>query len=262
MAYKLLLDGAPVRSWCKDMTKPTKASLIREALADDIVHGRLVPGTSLDETSIAARFGVSRTPLREAFRQLEAIGLVKARAHRGLVVAALSDHQLDEMFAVMGELEALCARWSAIAMTAGERRQLLALQDESERLVSAGRREAYVEFNERFHDTIYRGAHNSFLAELALSVRRRCAPFRRAQFETLGRLAKSHDEHGAVVNAIQRGDADEAAREMRAHIIVVRTAVDAVAGEAARRTEPRPRHDKAEATEKPLASDWTLPGNA
>ena len=193
------------------MTKQTKAKLIHQAIADDIVHGRLAPGTALDETVIAATFGVSRTPIREAIRQLEAIGLVSARARRGAVVARLSDKQLDDMFAVMAELEALCARWSAVNMTASERRHLLALQQESERLVSAGRREVYVDFNNRFHDAIYHGAHNGFLAELALTVRQRCAPFRRAQFETLGRLAKSHAEHGAVVTAIQRGDADAAA---------------------------------------------------
>ncbi len=217
------------------MASPTKARQIQQTIGDDIVHGRLAPGTALDETSIAAAFGVSRTPIREAIRQLEAIGLVEARARRGAVVANLSDRQLDEMFAVMAELEALTARWSAIAMTAAERRHLLTLQEEGARLVSAGNREAYVDFNNRFHEAIYRGAHNDFLATLALSVRTRCAPFRRAQFETLGRLAKSHAEHDAVVTAIQRGDADAAATEMRAHIIVVRTAVDAVAGEAVRR---------------------------
>jgi DNA-binding GntR family transcriptional regulator len=150
------------------------------------------------------------------------------------VVAAFSDRQLDEMFAVMAELEALCARWAAIAMNAEERRRLLHLQDESALLVSAGQREAYADFNNRFHEAIYRGAHNSFLAELALSVRTRCAPFRRAQFETLGRLAKSHTEHGRVVAAIQRGDAETAAMDMRAHIDVVRGAVDEVAGESTR----------------------------
>ncbi len=200
-----------------------------------------MPGAALDETSIAATFGVSRTPLREAIRQLEAIGLVKARARRGVVVAALSDRQLDEMFAVMGELEGLCARWSAIAMTAGRAAGSCSrLQEESERLVSAGQREAYVDFNNRFHEAIYRGAHNGFLAELALGVRTRCAPFRRAQFETLGRLAKSHAEHGAVVDAIQRGDADAAAqRDARPHHRGARRAVDEVAGEAVRRGERR-----------------------
>ena len=223
------------------MSEPTKAQLIREAIADDIVHGRLAPGAALDETAIALAFGVSRTPIREAIRQLEAIGLVEGRAQRGAVVASLSDRQLDELFAVMAELEALCARWSAIAMTGSERRHLLGLQEESERLVSAGRREDYVDFNNRFHEAIYRGSHNGFLAELAVAVRKRCAPFRRAQFETLGRLAKSHAEHSAVVAAIQRGDADLAATEMRAHIGVVRTAVDEVASGAlrlARRSGP------------------------
>ena len=219
------------------MAKLTKVQQIHQAIADDIVHGRLLPGASLDEMTIAASFGVSRTPIREAIRQLAAIGLVEARARRGAVVAALSADELDEMFAVMAEVEALCARWSAIAMTAGERRHLLDLQSESESLVSAGLRDAYVDFNNRFHEAIYRGSHNRFLAELALSVRRRCAPFRRAQFETLGRIAMSHAEHGAVITAIQRGDAETAALEMKAHIIVVRHAVDDVAGEAVRRAE-------------------------
>jgi DNA-binding GntR family transcriptional regulator len=220
------------------MAKPTKAKLIHQAIADDIVHGRLAPGTALDETVIAATFGVSRTPIREAIRQLEAIGLVESRAPKGAVVAAMSERQLDDMFAVMAEIEALCAKWSALTMTANERRNLLALQTESERLVSAGSREDYVAFNNRFHEAIYAGAHNAFLAEVAVTVRKRCAPFRRAQFETLGRLSKSHSEHGVVVTAIQRGDAEGAARAMRAHIAVVRDAVDAVAGDAIRRSEP------------------------
>lgn len=219
------------------MAKQTKAQVIHQAIADDIVHGRLTPGMALDETGIAAAFGVSRTPIREALRHLQAIGLVETRAPRGLVVAALSERQLDDMFAVMAEIEGLCARWSAIAMTAAERRHMLELMAESERLVSAGDRDAYAEFNVRFHEAIYRGAHNHFLAELAVTVRQRCAPFRRAQFETLGRLAKSHAEHGSVVEAIQRGDATLAATEMRLHIKVVRDAVEEVAGPAVRLSE-------------------------
>jgi DNA-binding GntR family transcriptional regulator len=210
------------------VTKMTKAQAMVQAIADDIVHGRYLPGTALDETALAAAYGVSRTPTREALRQLEAIGLVKGRAHRGALVTDVTEQQLDDMFAVMAELEALCARWSALQMTAAERRTLQAIHDDSAAFVAAGDRASYIEANSRFHEAIYKGAHNSFLAEMALSVRKRLLPFRRAQFETLGRLAKSHFEHGRVTLAIQRGDAEGAARDMRAHLAIVRDQVDVV----------------------------------
>jgi DNA-binding GntR family transcriptional regulator len=206
----------------------TKAQAMVQAIADDIVHGRYLPGTALDETALAAAYGVSRTPTREALRQLEAIGLVKGRARRGALVTDVTEQQLDDMFAVMAELEALCARWSALQMTAAERRTLQTIHDDSAAFVAAGDRASYIEANSRFHEAIYKGAHNSFLAEMALSVRKRLLPFRRAQFETLGRLAKSHFEHGRVTLAIQRGDAEGAARDMRAHLAIVRDQVDVV----------------------------------
>jgi DNA-binding GntR family transcriptional regulator len=207
---------------------PTRARQIQAALADDIVHGRIEPGQPLDEVRLAANYGVSRTPIREAIRQLEAIGLAEARPHRGAVAARITAERLDEMFGVMAELEAICARRSAQVMTPAERRDLEAVHAEGGQLIASGSIAAYSEHNSRFHDAIYRGAHNSFLAELTLSVRQRVAPFRKAQFEGLGRLSKSHMEHDRVVKAILRGDGEAAANDMRAHIVVVRDAVDDV----------------------------------
>ena len=100
--------------------KITRAEELRLQLADEIVRGALPPGAALDETDIARRFNVSRTPVREALRQLAASGLVDARAHRGAVVARPSIERLTGMFEAMAELEALCAglprnecsRWS------------------------------------------------------------------------------------------------------------------------------------------------------
>jgi DNA-binding GntR family transcriptional regulator len=214
----------------------TRAQQIQAALADDIVHGRIAPGEPLDETRLAAVFGVSRTPIREAIRQLEAIGLAEARPHRGAVAARISAERLDEMFAVMAELEAVCARSSALSMTPAERRALEAVQAEGGQLIASGSVSDYSEYNSRFHDTIYAGSHNGYLAELTLSVRRRVAPFRKAQFESLGRLSKSHLEHERVVRAILRGDGEAAAREMRTHLAVVREAVDDVVAVPARRS--------------------------
>ena len=206
----------------------TKAQEIYLALADEIAHGRLQPGTPLDEVGIAARFVVSRTPIREALRQLERSGLVEARPHRGALVRDIPERQLDDMFAVMAELEAVCARWAAAAMTAAERRALRAGHEAATALVKAGDRAGYVAANDAFHSAIYAGSHSDYLAELARGARQRVAPFRRAQFDDLSRLAKSHAEHGAVILAIERGDGQAAYERMRAHIAVVRTAVEGV----------------------------------
>ena len=211
------------------MTKPTKAAEIQKVISDDIVHGRRAPGTALDETVLSLAFGVSRTPVREAIRQLEMTGLVEARPHRGAVVCDVPPSTLVDMFAVMLELEALCARLAAAQMTAGERAALRALHEGSADLVRGERRDDYVSANDAFHDAIFDGSRNGFLAETARHVRFRLSPFRRVQLESGDRIARSLDEHERIVAAVERGDAAAAEAEMRAHIGVVRVAVDGIA---------------------------------
>ena len=200
----------------------TRAEELRLQLADEIVRGALVPGAPLDETDIARRFSVSRTPVREALRQLAASGLVDARAHRGAVVARPTLDRLNGMFEAMAELEALCAGLAAERMPAVERARLEAIHEELRFLSHAGNPERFHEVNERFHNAIYAGSQNDYIAEMTLATRVRVQPFRRAQFRNLGRLAKSHAEHDRVVIAILRGDRNGAAAAMRAHIELVR----------------------------------------
>ena len=202
--------------------KITRAEELRLQLADEIVRGVLAPGAPLDETDIARRFSVSRTPVREALRQLAASGLVEARAHRGAVVARPTIERLTGMFEAMAELEALCAGLAAERMTPVERHKLEAVHEELRVLSHAGNPDRFHEVNERFHNTIYAGAHNTYIGEMTLTTRVRVQPFRRAQFRNLGRLAKSHAEHDRVVVAILRGDRISAASAMRAHIELVR----------------------------------------
>src|SRR5271169_3009190 len=202
--------------------KTTRAEELRLQLADEIVRGALPPGSALDETDIARRFNVSRTPVREALRQLVASGLVEARAHRGAVVARPSIERLTGMFEAMAELEALCAGLAAERMTPVERNRLEAVHDELRLLSYAGNPDRFHEVNERFHNTIYAGSQNAYIAEMTLATRVRVQPFRRAQFRNLGRLAKSQAEHDCVVVAIMRGDKLGASAAMRAHIELVR----------------------------------------
>src|ERR1700712_3162924 len=150
--------------------KVTRAEELRLQLADEIVRGVLAPGSGLDETDIARRFNVSRTPVREALRQLVASGLVESRAHRGAVVAQPSIERLTGMFEAMAELEALCAGLAAERMLAAERQRLEAIHDELRVLSHAGNPDRFHEVNERFHNAIYAGSQNGYIAEMTLAT--------------------------------------------------------------------------------------------
>jgi len=202
----------------------TLAETIRQKLADDILRGVYPPGARLDENGLAKRFKLSRTPVREALRQLTSAGLVEMRPRRGVIVSLPTDSALAEMFEVMGELEAACTRLAAQRMSPAERVRLELVHRRSYEAVRSNDRESYRTLNFEFHDVIYRGAHNEFLLATTVGIRQRIAPFRRAQFAIQDRLAKSYEEHDAIVAAVLRGDADTASEVMRTHVNVVRAA--------------------------------------
>ena len=197
----------------------TLAEAIRVALSDDIIAGRLPPGAEIDEQAMAERFGASRTPVREALRELAAAGLVTLEPRRGVRVAALTLDQLGEMFEVMAETEAMCVRLATHRMTGPERAALLALHQRMAAAAAAADLDGYDGLNRDFHSAIYRATHNAFLADHAQALRLRLAPFRRAQLGGLDRLPQSHGEHAAILQQILRGDGEEAGRLMRAHML-------------------------------------------
>lgn len=207
----------------------THADRLAESVADAIIAGTLHPGSRLDEHGLAGRYGVSRTPVREALRQLAAMGLVEIRPRRGAVVASLNPSKLEMLFAAMAEIEATCARLCALGMTPVERRRLQAFHQSMGDFVAAGDTDAYSEANQSFHSRIYEGAHNEVIAEMAVTLRRRLLPFRKAQFRTPGRLPKSHSEHEAVVDAILAADAAKAHSAMLYHVSLVEDAYEELA---------------------------------
>lgn len=217
----------------EDATGPrtTRADRLREAVADDIISGKLVPGTRLDEHELARLFGVSRTPVREALRQLDATGLVETRPHRGVFVASLNPARLARLFEALAEVEGLCAGYAAIRMTANHRRILVEAHEACRKAMHVLSTDVYHQANIAFHDTVQRGADNDFLHDSAIRLRQRLAPFSRAQFRNAGRLQRSFSEHDAVVTAILRGDALAAQKNMRRHVGRVETAFADFAGE-------------------------------
>lgn len=199
---------------------PTRADQLRRALEEDIFAGTLKPGDRLDEQSLAHRFQVSRTPVREALRQLSASGLVEVRPRQGAVVSVITLPRLVEMFEVMAELEAMCARLAARRMSDKERADLKRFVEECEEFEKKTDLEGYYAANKVFHDAIYDGSHNEVLADMTRSLHRRTAPYRRHQLNRPGRINESLAEHKEVVDAILAYDADEAGRLMARHVNV------------------------------------------
>lgn len=204
----------------------TIATRIYKSLAEQIINGSLRPGQKLEEKILADQFGVSRTPIREALRDLGARGLIDLTPRRGGVVVQIGLDRLADMLDAECEIEALCARLAAQRMTALEKGQLRTVHEQAKALVGDQDETDYLDLNREFHDLISAGAHNATLALMVRDLRDRLAPFRQSQANLLGqRFPQSHDEHNRIVDAVVRGDADEAYEAMRAHIARLSTGV-------------------------------------
>ena len=201
-------------------TARSRVHQVRDELEDDIVSGRMRPGEQLQIEQLMARFGVSRTPVREALQQLEISGLVAVQPKRGTFVAEVGVTELMQMFEVMAELEALCARLAARRVT----RQ--ALDEVKQALLACeaecGKQElnAYYYANEQFHQLIYQACGNPFLVQQTLVLKNRLKPYRRLQLQMRNRMFQSLQEHREIVDALEKGDAEAAARVAREHVLV------------------------------------------
>jgi DNA-binding GntR family transcriptional regulator len=193
---------------------------LRESIEEEIATGKLRPGTRLDEVDLATRFGVSRTPIREALRLLLGEGLVETRPQRGAVVAQVTPQRLIEMFEVMAELEAMCARLAARRVSDAELAEVEAAHEACRGSAAARDADAYFYANERFHYAIYAASHNSFLFEQAAALQRKLRPYRRLQLRVRNRIQRSFEEHQAIVDALRDGSAEHLMTSVRDHVLV------------------------------------------
>nr|WP_295082555.1 GntR family transcriptional regulator [uncultured Roseateles sp.] len=193
------------------------SSAICRSLTEDIVSGRLAPGLKLEELVLAERFQVSRTPIREALRELHARGLIDLQPRKGGIVRSIGLDDLSDMLEAMVELDALCCRISAERMSAVQKKQLQMVQQQSEDCVARGDEAGYLQLNHQFHQLICAGAQNRSLAGMLSNLRERLAPFRAAQTHVERRLPVSNDEHQAILKAILASDAEASYEAMRNH---------------------------------------------
>ena len=197
---------------------------IFQKISDEIVLGELSPGQHLDETTLAQRFCVSRTPVREALKQLSSSGLVVIRPNRGCTVVQRSVEDLDQIFEAIGELEATCARHAVVRMNEDEKNRLLALHAKSRSSVQAADAFAYDKFNKAFHQVIIEGSHNPYLIESVVGLRQKISMYRRTQFLNIERMTASFEEHSLIVEAILARDVVHCYREVRSHLFQARAA--------------------------------------
>ena len=186
-----------------------------ELILDAIDVGIYRPGDRLVESELAERFGVSRTPIREALQRLETQSLL-TRDGRSLIVASLDHNQLAELYVVRAELEGLAARLAAQHATAEEIRVLKDMVSADRKLV--GDPGALSRANRRFHKQIHLASHNRFLVQQLDLVHRSMALLATTSLAVEGRGKAALAEHGAIVDAIagRNGPAAEAA--LKAHI--------------------------------------------
>lgn len=197
-----------------------RADIIAETLEQRIFDGTYANGERLDEVQLAEQFNVSRTPIREAFQRLALSGLAEQIPRRGVFVRQPGPVELLEMFEVMAELEAVCARLGATRISDAALADLHEINARCNAAVEAGDADGYYRENERFHACLYRQSGNRFLEQECLRLHRRLQPFRRMQLRLRGRLRQSMGEHEKIVAALEAGDGEAAARAIHAHVAV------------------------------------------
>jgi len=197
------------------MTADAPARDVHQMILDAIDAGELPGGARLIETELAERFGVSRTPVREALKQLEAQG-VAATDGRRLVVATLDHDQLGELYEVRGVVEGLAARLAARHAAPEEIGVLRGMVEADRGLIDDPR--ALSQANKRFHRQLHRASHNRYLNQMLDSMRRSLALLSTTTLAVPGRGAEAVAEHDAVIRAIEARDEDAAEAAARRHI--------------------------------------------
>jgi DNA-binding GntR family transcriptional regulator len=187
-------------------------------LRDMIVEGEIAPGAKLSEPTLCAHFNVSRTPLREAFKALAADGLIVLRPRRGAVVAQLNSKEVEEMFAVMGALEALSGELAAKHVTDREATIIGELHALMLRFYAQGDRHAYFALNQEIHERILAAARNTTLSAIYGSLAGRVRRARYLANLSHQRWSEAVAEHEAILAALTARDGARLGALLRAHL--------------------------------------------
>jgi phosphonate utilization transcriptional regulator len=194
-------------------------TVVQQEIERAILAGEYEPGSKLIEATLAEKMGVSRGPVREAFRMLEEAGLVRTEKNRGVFVRDIPIDEAVEIFDLRAAMDELVGRRLAEHITAAELKELKALVDAMEKAVKAEDPHAYHLLNLTFHDRMVEMAGNRKLTEIYRKLIKELSLFRRLNLADGWLMPMSANEHRQIVKAIASGDADTAGRAMFQHVI-------------------------------------------
>lgn len=209
----------------------TRAARIADEIQQVIMSGEFQPGDGLNEQALADRYGVSRTPVREALRMLAAAGVVEQQPNKRARVAQMPLGKILESLEALAEIEATCTRLAVRRMTPVERAELAEIH---ERFCDALGSEpfdvvAVSNINIQFHEHLVRGCHNGALIDITKQLSAKVLFARAEQVLQAGRFKKSAEEHEEILRAVQEDDEERAYKLMRRHFEVVSSNISSLA---------------------------------
>lgn len=189
-----------------------------QSIREDILSGRYEQNTELKEAAIGAELGVSRTPVREALRQLELEGLVTIIPNRGAYVNMITAKDVQDIYVIRSMLEGLCARWATQSITAEQLNSMEETLCLSEYHTSKKNYEKLYELDSLFHEQLYEAGGSRILNHILSDFHDYVKMVRKATISTSSRSVTSTEEHRAIFEAIKEKDPDKAEALAKEHV--------------------------------------------
>lgn len=188
-------------------------------LREDILSGKYQENVELRENTIATELGVSRTPVREAIKQLELEGLVNIIPNKGAYVTGISEKDIHDIYVIRSYLEGLCARWACEKITDEVIEELTEVVDLADFYIKKGSTEHIVELDNRFHELLYATSESKWLNHMLSDFHHYVERIRTKSLSEVKRAKESNAEHRAIVEALKARNGEEAERLAHKHII-------------------------------------------
>lgn len=203
----------------KDAKKYSLPGWVFNKLRDDILTGKYEEHEELKEKAIGSQLGVSRTPVREALRQLELEGLVTIIPNKGAYVTGISEKDIQDIFVIRSYLEGLCAKWACEYMTQEQLEQLEEVVYLSEFHAKKEHHQKILELDNKFHQLIYEASHSKILNHVLTDFHYYVKSVRKRTLASSTRVHDSNKEHAAILEAIKEKDCKRAETLATQHLV-------------------------------------------